>query len=68
MKWVRRPRKDRRLAENAEQRLRWEEEHQPTDPALKAMTQERLRRAVDRAREVTNISAVVTIRTKPRNS
>lgn len=53
--------------ENAERREKFEAEHAVTDPALHAISAQRVANAVDRAQQVANIASVVTIRTKPKS-
>ena len=67
MKWPFRHRKERRLPENAERRENWTVEPAVTDPAFREAAAASVARTLARAREVANIAAVVTIRTKPKS-
>lgn len=55
------------MPENAEQREQYEAEHGVTKPELRALTSAHASRLIDRAQELANIAAVVTIRTRPKD-
>lgn len=70
MRWLHRDHRDRQDHEErrdqtsagVDARRQHDEERQVTDPAQHAAADERLQRALARAKELTDITAVVTIR------
>jgi hypothetical protein len=67
MKWFqKRPERRDLSPEGLENRRLYAARHEPTDPDVRAADQERLQRALERAKEVAKIASVVTIRTHPK--
>lgn len=63
-----RRKKERRAPtqENQQHRQEVEQQRAVTDPELRVLNTERVKRVIDRAKELADIASVVTIRTNPK--